>query len=190
MDALTNEDRRRIYEEEKVREEARDELKKRKKQKKNKQVGLGCLGIIAIFALVIGIGWLFSTLPSTTTTPTPVPEGLLLEFTTLMENETGSGSIDADILVKKGVTREEVLTLLKFIRDVAWPQGWLSIRVFDSRDAWEAHHRCVKAWEGWPMDEKGDPPECIESESRSGFPAYVGILSRNPSNDYEDIFLK
>jgi hypothetical protein len=64
-----------------------------------------------------------------------VPEGQLLDYTPLSEGESPAGGVKAEILVKNGAAREEVFTLLRFVRDVAWPEGWLEVKVFDSQDA-------------------------------------------------------
>jgi len=48
--SLSDEDRKRIYEEEKAREEAREKIEKGKKQKETAQIGKGCA-----FLLIIGV---------------------------------------------------------------------------------------------------------------------------------------
>jgi hypothetical protein len=60
MAELTPEEKRRIYEEEKTRLEARESLKKVADQKKSKNAGIGCLVIIVI----IGVIWIISNLSS------------------------------------------------------------------------------------------------------------------------------
>ena len=119
-------------------------------------------------------------------TPTFVPEGQLLEFIPLSERETPNGGITAEILMKRGAVKGEVVTLLEFIRDVAWPQGFLDVFVFDSREAWESYHRCLQAFAAWGA-KQGDPPECIESERVFGLPEFVGSMIRNPTTDHEEI---
>ncbi len=51
---LSGEDRRRIYQEERVREEAREGIQRESKQRKQKQTSLGSLGIIGV-VLAIGL---------------------------------------------------------------------------------------------------------------------------------------
>ena len=125
---LLGEDRRRVYEEERVREEARKEIHRERKQK---QFPLGSLGIIAIVlavglaAILTGCGKGESTPETTTQTnveTAPVPESSLaaaaqaklpssriragelkplkmLEFVTLRERPLEGGGIGAEILV-------------------------------------------------------------------------------------------
>lgn len=56
MSALTPEERRKIYEEEKARAEAQEKIQKDKKAKQSKNVGVGCLTIIVIAAAIWIIG--------------------------------------------------------------------------------------------------------------------------------------
>ena len=145
------------------------------------------MAVLAGSAIALGLlGGCAGT--SATPTPTRVPEGQLLDYTPLSEGETPAGGVKAEILVKNGAAREEVFTLLRFVRDVAWPEGWLEVKVFDSQDAWTAHHRCLLAIDNYGDKlAQGDPPECIESEDQFGNPEFVALLSRNPSTDFDEI---
>lgn len=52
MTELTPEERQRIFEEEKARKEAQEELKLEEQAKNGKTIGIGCLGLIAIIIIL------------------------------------------------------------------------------------------------------------------------------------------
>lgn len=151
--------------------------------------GNRCTGLAA---LVIGSALLFgcggnSLNPS----PTSVPKGQLLEFTTLHHSATGIGS-ESEILIKEGASEGEVLTLLKFLRDVERPDGFLLVRVFDSHEAWRLSRACAQAWKGLSVDRvEGRPPRGPDCEAAAeltgGLSPFVGTLSRNPRTGYAEI---
>ena len=121
---LSGEDRRRIYEEERVAEEAAGEIQRESRPRDQKQVSLGSLGIIGVVLAVglpaILIGCSGESTPQTTAETAPVPESNLfddaqakargeysaqgapqkvLEFVTLGERPLEGGGIGAEILV-------------------------------------------------------------------------------------------
>ena len=111
----------------------------------------------------------------------------LLEYTTLFEDSRGDGGIQREILVKEGASQEEVVSLLEYIRDETYPEGWLEVRVFDSEEVWDANRSCLMAWKGWPLDRGGVAPECEESKLIGSENPFVGSLDRHPELDYDAI---
>lgn len=69
MTELTNEEKKKIYEEEKTRIEVQEKLKKEAAKKKNKNAGIGCLSLIIIVA-ILAISGVFK---SNKNSQTPAP---------------------------------------------------------------------------------------------------------------------
>ena len=190
--ALSDEERRRIYEEERVREEARDEIQQKAKKRKQAQGCLGCIGlagIIAVIVLVVGIvGFLDEDIDSTPET-TPVPEGALLDFVTLREWEIAAGGIGAEILVPLGSSEEDVMTLGRFLRDVAWTDGFLNIMIYDNTEAWEFGFKCDDEYTGAPVDKfKEIESGAICTKARELRARHIlANVGRNPSTGHSSV---
>jgi hypothetical protein len=167
---LSDEDRRRIYEEERAREEVREEIQRESKQRKLKQGCLGCLGIIGValaVGLLVGLLDVFGVIDGDSAPETtPVPKDMVLDFATLREWPLGGGGIGAEIVVGEGSSKEQLLILGRFLRDVAWPNGYLSILIYDNAEAWEARGLCEQAYKGIPvakLDEIERGPICTRA---------------------------
>jgi hypothetical protein len=69
---LTPEERQRIYQEEKARSEAQEQIKKDARAKKTQVGCIGCLGLVALIVVVAFLGSVFSTGPTTAPTASGV----------------------------------------------------------------------------------------------------------------------
>ena len=180
---LSDEDRRRIHEEENAREEARREIKK---EQKKPSLPIGYLSFIAIFAVVFVIALVRLATggddqESVDTTPVA---GTLLEFTTLREWAIGRDGIGAEVLVAEGSTKEAVMEMAAFIRDVVWPKGFLNVVIYDSAEAWRLGKECGRSRDKFQEIESG--PVCARwSAMRDQH--LVAVIGRNPNADYSEV---
>jgi hypothetical protein len=156
--ALSDEDRQRIYEEEKARDDARDEIARAKKAAsdriKQKKTGLGCLvllGIAAVIAVIIGIGLLIGPAEA------PIP------FTTLEALITGGN--ERVVIIDPGHPEETVIELGEYLKDNEWPRGPINVNIWDDKEAFLAYQDCVLARratetaEQW--NEINEAPMCV-----------------------------
>ena len=207
---LSGEDRSRIYEEDRVREEAREEIQREGKQK---QASLGSRAIIAIVlavglpVILLGCG---ESTPETTakaaaeTAPAPgsslsdaaqarLPRGVdsylsaapakMLEFATLRERPMEGGGIDVEILVDEASSKRDVRILGEYILWRVWPKKHFTVLVYDNNEAWEARGLCEQAHQGESaakLDEIEGGPICTRATQLEEEHLLLSI-SRNPS---------
>jgi len=91
-----------------------------------------------------------------TETPTEVP---IIAYELLSERNT-----DRDVLVDSNVGREEIVALAEYFRDEKYPKGRMQVRIFNTREGWEAKQLCIKAFNNWPITNANRPPACITSD--------------------------
>jgi hypothetical protein len=137
---LSDEERQRIYEEEKARADARDEIEKEQQSAHNeiaktknaavkKKAGIGCLGIIAVVAVVIGIGLIIGPAKA------PIPHEVLAQFYATYDNQR-------IVIVDKNHPRETVVALGQYLVDHEWPRGSINVQIWDDKNAFMAYREC------------------------------------------------
>ncbi len=152
MSQLSDEDRRRIYEEEKVRDEARTRIK----QDRQAKVGLGCLGVLTIFGGLVALVFFFGGV-----------ERPALSYT-MLEERANRCCMNAVVAVGADATRDQVATLAKYLRDHEWHHERINIQIYNDAGAWKAYQECVFARRAtrtdaeWDKVDKG--PLCVRGQ--------------------------
>ena len=112
-----------------------------------------------------------------TETPTEVP---IIAYELLSERNT-----ERDVLVDSNAGKEDILALAEYFRDEKYPKGWLRVRIFNTREGWEAKQLCITAFDNWPITNVNRPPACIMSDQLD---SEIGGVFRNPNSGIDEIY--
>ena len=180
--SLSDEDKRRIQEEGRLRARVR-------RSERGKQTAIGCGGLIVVVVIIIIIATIASSISggaeSNYENVSAAAEKAPIAYEVLREWDISNTGKGAEITAG-GRPTEDVRALLEYFRDDAFPAGSLNIIVYANVEGYQASKNMQAMCDQDP--DPTLPPSCAQADALRQ-ENWVGVLHRNVNNDYEEIEL-